>query len=64
MQRLCNTLFFSFSNAKKYIIKDFKYLIEAPPPKPATAFLRFVSSFTKGNKTGVSASLIVKEKSY
>ncbi len=63
MQRLCNTLFFNFSNAGKYIIKDLKYLIEAPPPKPASSFIRFITSFTKGQTGGLPVNLIAKEKS-
>jgi phosphopantothenoylcysteine synthetase/decarboxylase len=46
---------FSFTLAKKYVIKNLQFLIEAPPTRPANAYSRFVSQQLKG-KVGISVS--------
>lgn len=50
MLQVCSRFAFGFASAQKYLVKQSKYLIEAPPTRPASSFALYYSECIKGSK--------------
>lgn len=50
MLQFCSRWSFNFAQAKKYVIVKSHYLVEAPPSRPTSSFISYLSETTKGKK--------------
>jgi hypothetical protein len=55
MRHLCLKIWYNFSLEQKYIIKNFSYLVEAPPTQPGSSYSIYVSEKTSGLKGNPTA---------
>lgn len=62
MLQVCQRIYFCFSTAHKYAIKDLKYLIEVPPKRPSNSFAQYIQEKSQGI-IGVSATKNLSELS-
>lgn len=55
MLQVCQRIYFCFTTAQKYAIKDLRYLIEVPPKRPSNSFAQYIQEKSQGI-IGISAA--------